>query len=252
LLLPVILLLFGSVGFAQDRDPDSSSVEITGSYWPVHTMGTIRASGTPVDLRSDLGVRQNSPTFTGRFDVRAGRRHWIRVEGTPFRLEGTKELSRSITYQNRIFSIDDRVTSTASLDYFYAGYQFDLISRPRGHLGLEAGGAYLGASGSITSQVTGLTASKSETVGMPLAGIAFRVFPVHGTFDVEINGEIKGMNFGSYGHFFQTAASVGIGRGHLFVEGGYRFVNADIHDTNGVNAVTPEFRGPIISLLFRL
>src|SRR5207248_2655062 len=133
-----------------------------------HTNGTIRASGTPVDLRSDLGVNQNSPTFTGKLDVRLGRRHWIGVEGTPFRLDGTMDLSRSITYQNRVFSITDRVTSTASLDYFYAGYQFDLISRPRGHIGLEAGGAYLSATGSITSQATSVTAFKSETVGMPL------------------------------------------------------------------------------------
>jgi hypothetical protein len=248
----LILLIFVSVGSAQDRDPDPSRIEITGSYWPVHTTGAIRANGTLIDLRSDLGVNQNTPTFTGKLDLRWSRRHRISVEGTPFRLEGDKSLSRSITYQGRVFSINDHISSRADLDYLYAGYQFDFISRPRGHFGLEAGGAFLSATGSITSQVTGVTASKSETVGMPLAGLAFRAFPVHKSLDVEINGELKGMDFGKYGHYVQASANVGIGRGHLLVEGGYRFVNADIHETSGVNAVTPEFRGPVISLVFRL
>jgi hypothetical protein len=248
----IFVLLFAGAGFAQNSDPDSSRVEITGTYWPVHTSGTIRAQGTPVDLRTDLGVNQNTATFTGRLDVKLGRRNWIRVEGTPFRLDGAMSLSRSITYQGRIFTINDNVTSKADLDYFYAGYQFDILARPRGHLGLELGGAYLNATGSIVSQVTNVTASKSQTVGLPLAGVAFRAFPVHRAIDVEINGEVKGMSFGGYGHYVQAGANVGVGRGHVFIEGGYRLVRADIHDTNSVNAVSPEFHGPVISLLFKL
>jgi hypothetical protein len=246
------LLLLASYCFAQDRGADSAVLELTASWWSVHTTGTIRASGTPVDFQSDLGVNQNAATFTGRLDVRFARRNWLRVEGTPFRLDGAQNLSESITYQGRVFSIADRITSTADLNYFYAGYQFDLISHPNGHFGVEAGGAYFNATGSISSQATGVTASKSETVGMPLAGLAFRSFPVHGKLDIEINGEVKGMNFGGYGHFVQVSANAGVGRGHFLVEGGYRFINADIHTTNGVTAVSPEFRGPVVSVLFRM
>jgi hypothetical protein len=242
------IVLFASAVFGQD--PDDYRFEITGSYWPVHTSGTIQANGTPVDLRTDLGVSQNVATFTGKAEIKLGRNR-IEIEGTPFRLDGTKNLSRSITYQGRVYPINDRVASTADLDYFFAGYQFDVISRPAGHLALEAGGAYLNATGAITSQSTSVTESKSVTVGLPLAGIAFRAFPVRGTFNVEINGEVKGMNFGPYGHYIQATANVGIGRGPVLIEGGYRFVNADIRGTNGRNAVTPEFRGPLVSAVFR-
>ncbi len=248
----ILLLLFVTTGFAQDRDPDSSKIEITGSYWPVHTSGTIRASGTPVNLQTDLGVSQNVPTFEGKLDLKLGGRDRIRVEGTPFRLNGAMNLSESITYQSRVYSINDSITSKADLNYFYAGYQFDVISRPAGHFGIEAGGAYLGATGAITSLTTGVTASKSETAGMPLAGLAFRAFPVHRRFDVEINGEVKGMDFGGYGHYVQATGNVGVGRGMFLIEGGYRFVNADIRSSSGVNAVTPEFRGPVVSLVFRM
>lgn len=250
--IALLLLLFASTGFAQHDAPDFSKLEVAGSWWPVHTSGSIQANGTPVDLHTDLGVNQNVASFTGKLDARLGRRHSIRVEGTPFRLDGTMDLARTISYQGRVFSITDHVTSKASLDYVYAGYLFDVLSRPGGHVGLQVGGAYLNTTGSITSRSTGTTASRSQTVGMPLAGIVFRAFPVHGAIDIEINGDLKGMNFGRYGNFVQAAANVGIGRGHVFVEGGYRFVNADVHDARGVNAVSPEFRGPVVSLLFRL
>jgi hypothetical protein len=250
--LSLLFLVLALTASAQDTGPDSSRFDVTLSYWPVHTTGTIRASGTPVDFQSDLGVNQNAATFTGKLDFKLGHRSRVNIEGTPFRLDGSNNLARAITYQSRTFTINDRITSTADLDYFYAGYQFDLIAKPSGNLGLEAGGAYLNASGAITSQTTGITASRSETIGMPLAGVAFRAFPIHRLLNFEINGEVKGMAFGDYGHYLQAEANIGVGRGHVFVEGGYRIVNADIHTTIGANGVTPEFRGPVVSLLLRL
>jgi len=247
----LVLLFLSFSAFAQDAASDGGKLDLTLSYWPVHSSGSIRAAGTSVDLRSDLGVGQNTPTFAGRLDLRFGRSR-VRFEGTPIRLTGDRNLQRTIVYQGRTFDISDRVTSSADLDYFYGGYEFDLISRPAGHLGIEAGGAYFSASGTITSQTTGITASRSETAGMPLAGVAFRAFPIHGRFDVEVNGEVKGMNFGGFGHYVQAAANIGAGRGHVLVEAGYRFIDADVHQTNGENAVTPQFRGPVISLLLRL
>jgi hypothetical protein len=50
-----ILLISFSV-FAQE-DPEKSKLEITTSYWPINTSGTIRANGTPIDLKSDLAAR---------------------------------------------------------------------------------------------------------------------------------------------------------------------------------------------------
>ncbi len=253
LIREAFLLVFISVaiGWAQEG-PDSARLEITGSYWPVHTSGSIRANGTPVDLQSDLGVSQNTASFTGRLDLKLGSRSRIRLEGTPFDLNGSMNLNQSITYEGRTFSISDHIASTADLNYFYGGYEFDVVSRPAGHIGIEAGGAYLSADGTIASQVTGVTASKSETVGMPLAGAAFRAFPVHGKIDVELNGEVKGMDFGGYGYYVQATANAGIGKGFFLVEGGYRIVDANIRRTNGVDAVNPEFRGPVVSLVFRL
>jgi hypothetical protein len=246
------LILLASVSAFGQEDPEKSRLEVTASWWPINSSGTIRANGTPIDLRSDLAVSQRQSTFTGKLMARFSRRNKIIIEGTPFHLDGSNNLTRTITYQGRNYFVNDHVTSTADMTYFYGGYQFDLLSRPSGHLGLEVGGAYLSATGSLTSQTLNVTESKTETVGLPLAGVGFRVFPMHRRVDVEINGEARGMKFGAYGYYVQATANAGIGIGPILVEGGYRIVNFDIHTTNQVDAVSPQFTGPVVSLVFRV
>jgi hypothetical protein len=174
------------------------------------------------------------------------------VEGTPFRLTGDQNLTRSITYAGRTYALTEHITSTADLNYFYGGYQFDILSRPAGHFGLNLGGAWLSADGTIRGQNSGITASKSESIGLPLAGFDWRVFPVRRRVLVEINGEAKGMTLGSYGHYVQASVAAGIGAGPVLIEGGYRIVNFDIHSSNNSSAVSPQFTGPVLSLVIRI
>jgi hypothetical protein len=237
---------------AQDHDAERSRLEITGSYWNTDTSGTIRANGTPVDLKSDLGVKQGQATFTGKLVAKPGRKNKIVVEGTPFRLDGTNLLTRSITYQGQTYSVSDRVVSHAELNYFYAGYQYDFISRTAGHAGFEAGGAYLDASGTITSTTLGTTTTKSQTIGLPLLGAEFRFFPIHKKLQLEFNGEVKGMQLGDYGRYVQASGNVGVGFGLLIFEGGYRSADIEIHSSNQTTVVSPRFNGPVFSVVFRL
>jgi hypothetical protein len=148
--------------------------------------------------------------------------------------------------------LTEHITSTAGMNYFYGGYQFDIISRPAGHIGLSVGGAWLSADGTIRGQNSGITASKSESIGLPLAGFDWRVFPVRRRVLVEINGEAKGMTLGSYGHYVQASVAAGIGAGPVLIEGGYRIVNFDIHSLNNSSAVSPQFTGPVLSLVIRI
>ncbi|MDQ1474337.1 MAG: hypothetical protein QOJ99_5817 [Bryobacterales bacterium] len=248
ILIPVLCLCAA----AQDADPENSKIEITGSFWSVNSSGSIRANGTPVDLKSDLGVTQSEPTFTGRFVAKFHGRQKILLEGTPFRLTGTRNLTRTITYAGRTYAITEHITSSAHLNYFYGGYQFDLVSRPTGHVGLNLGGAWLNADGTIRGESSGITASKAETIGLPLAGFDWRIFPVRRRVLVEVSGEAKGMALGSYGHYVQASVAAGIGAGPVLIEGGYRIVNVDIHPSNNSSAVSPQFTGPVLSLVIRI
>ncbi len=246
-------LVFGASILTAQTDPESFKVEVTGSAWVLNSSGTLQASGTPIDLKRDLGIEQNQPTFLGKLVLKPGRKHRIVIEGTPFRLNGLNTITRTITYHGQTFNVSDTVSSSAQLDYLFAGYQYDVISRPAGHLGFAIGGAYLNATGTLHSQQLNTTASKTETIGLPLIGADFRVFPLPSHRFLEINGAAKGMAFGDYGHYVDGQINVGVPVGHITLEAGYRIVDADLHQTSGQqNGISPQFTGPVFSLVFRL
>ena len=254
-LLSLTLLLAPCIQSCRGADrsgPEDFHIEITGSAWILNTSGHIQSGSLPIDLKSDLGVEQNTPTFFGKLVFKPGRRHRIIVEGTPFDLNGRQTVVRAITYRGRTFNVSDTVVSNATLTYVFGGYQYDIVSRPAGHLGFEVGGAYLNATGTLRGLQSGITSTQSQTVGLPLVGAEFHFSPVPGHPVLELNGEAKGMALGDYGHYVQGAANVGIRVGALTFEGGYRIVDADVHETgSNPSGVSPFFRGPVAGLVFR-
>jgi hypothetical protein len=242
-------------------DAENFRVEVTGSAWLVDSGGTIQAggalasviaSGTAIDLVTDLGVKQRQSTFYGRLIIKPGRKHRIVIEGTPVRLHGTNVITRTVIYQGQVFTMGQTLQSSADVNYFFGGYQYDLISHPAGHLGISVGGGYLNATGTIRGIESGLLATKSETVGLPLAGAEGRVFVIPGRKLLEIDGGVRGMTYGGYGHYLEGTVNGGIGFGPLTVQAGYRAVSADLHTTSdGGNGVDVRLHGPIFSLQAR-
>lgn len=234
------------------ESPEHFRLEVTGSAWILDTGGRIQASGSPIDLVNDLGAKQQQPTFFGQLIFKPAQRHRIVLEGTPFDIHGQNTVSRSVTYRNQVFNVSQTLQSTATLTYFFGGYQYDVLSGSLGHLGFSAGAAYLSATGSIQALQTATAASKSEVIGLPLAGMEFRIFPVRGHRILEIDGGMRGMGFGDYGHYVQANANAGVGLGPITLQGGYRAVNVDLHqNSNGGSGISARLHGPIFSLLFR-
>lgn len=234
------------------ENPEDFRLEITGSAWLVNSVGTIQASGTPIDLVSDLGVQQGPPTFYGKFVFKPTRRQRIVAEGTPFALTGNNIVNRTLVYRGETFNVSDTVHSNATLNYFFGGYQYDVLSGPVGHLGFSVGGAYLGATGTILSVTSNVSASKTETLGIPLAGSEFRIFPIPGRHWLDVDGELRGMGLGSYGYYTEAAGNGGLWIGHLGFQAGYRAVNADLHETgSGGSGVSVRLKGPIFSVAFK-
>jgi hypothetical protein len=238
--------------FAQTEPLENFRFELTASTWRPSIGGTVMAFGRPIALRGDLKL-DDSWLFFGKLVVKPGRRHRIVVEGSPYSFTGLNNLARTITFNGRTYSVQQTVASKADLNYFFAGYQFDLLSRDRGHLGLEAGGAYLDATGTISGITTAATATRNERFGLPLAGAEFRWFLIPGSRLLNINGEAKGMSFAGYGNFFQGAFHVGVGTRRFAVQAGYQYLSADLHTNHGVNppGIAPVFRGPIFSVQLR-
>lgn len=248
------LLAFAVAGHAAAApgSPEDFHVEITGAAWIVDSSGSIRSGSTPVDLVTDLGAEQQQPTFFGRISFKPARKQEIVVEGMPLSIQGQNTVRRSVVYHGQTFFVNQTLQSSASLNYLFAGYQYDILSGRAGDLGLSAGGAYLSATGTIRAVQAGTSATKSETLGLPLAGIAFRIFPIPGSRLIEVEGGMRGMAFGGYGNYVQADASGGFGFGPIAFLAGYREVKADIHGTGTAgNGVNVRLKGPIFSMQWR-
>jgi hypothetical protein len=236
-------------------DPEHFRVELTGAAWIMNTSGTIQSDGTPINFVSDLAAAQQQPTFYGRLVVKPARKHRIVIEGTPFRVSGNNDVQRTIVYRGETFVVNSNVRSSAEVNYMFAGYQYDLVSGNAGHLGFSVGGAYLGATGVLTSQSPAgvLTASRSETIGLPLAGLEGRIFPIPRNRIITLEGSIRGMSVGDYGSYLEATGSGGVSVGPLSILAGYRSVHADLHsgNTSDPHGVDVRFKGPIFSLEWR-
>ncbi len=229
---------------------DDFRVEATAAGWFASIRGTVQAAGLPVDLQSDLALGDRA-TFLGQLVFKPGRRHRLLVEGSPYSFDGVNTVSRTIAFAGRTFDVQETVRSTASITYVFGGYQFDVVAQPRGHFGLQAGAAYVDAEGAISGVRTGLTGRREQKLGLPLAGAEFRVWPWR---FVSVSGGMKGMAYGAFGHFVQGEVNAGVGARGFSVLGGYRVVDADIHENSGAPlqpGIAPRIRGPVVSVQFR-
>jgi hypothetical protein len=247
------VFVFVSVPLLSGQDFENFRIEVTGSAWRTQVEGELQSGVLPVDLRSDLNL-PDTYNFLGRLVLKPGRRHRIIIDGGPFESSGTNQLSRSIVFNGRTYTIRDAIESTASLTSIYGGYQFDVISRNQGHLGFSVGGVYLNAEGSIRSATTGGSATRAYDLGLPLAGAEFRVFVIPGSRLLNINGEVRGMQFGGYGHYVRAMPAAGLSLGRITFQAGYAILDADIHENRPVGdrtGVAPRFTGPFFGIQLR-
>jgi hypothetical protein len=232
-------------------DPEAFRFEVTALAWRTSVEGTLQSGILPIDLQSDLNL-QPQWTFFGKLTAKPGRKHRIFIEGSPYSFDGRNALARSVTFNGRTYNVQDRIVSSAELTYVAAGYQYDVIGRPRGHLGFQVSGAYLDATGTLSSINTGISATRSQQIGLPLAGAEFRAFLIPSILSV--SGEIKGMAFGDYGHFVQAGVFAGVGWHGVSLQAGWQILDADIHEANGganPAGIAPRITGPIVGIQFR-
>ena len=237
---------------AGKEDPESFRIEVSGSSWLLNTSGNVQSSGTVIDFVSDLGFEQRQPTFYGKLVFKPGRKHRLILEGSPFSFSGLNTIHRSVTYQGETFNVDQTLKTTSTLEYIFAGYQYDVIRRPAGHLGFSVGGAYMNAGATILSVQEANTATGTQQLGLPLIGAEFRVFPLPSHKWIDIDGGVRGVALGSYGHYVEGQANAGVWIGPISLQGGYRIVNADLHQAGSdPGGIALHMRGPIFTLLFQ-
>jgi hypothetical protein len=245
----LVAFLISSALFAQSHEgPEDFRIEFTGSAWLTGPTGNLQASGTPVNFVTDLGAGAQKARFYGKLVFKPTRKQRIVVEGSPISFSGVKTISQSFVFLNKTYNVSQTVDTNANVNYAFGGYQYDPLSGQYGHLGFQAGVAYIGVQGTLVGVQSGITETKSFQAPVPLIGTEFRVFPIPHMKLVEIEGMVRGITAGGYGYFIEGGASGGLRYRMFSLLAGYREMFANVHQKgDNANGVALHLKGPIFS-----
>jgi len=238
--------LFAGGGAASSREgPEDYRLELSASFWRMNTSGDIHAGGDAMNLVSDLGVAQRQRIYDGRLVLKFHRKQRFVLEGTPISIHGLNTVNRTVTYFGDQFSVSDTLKSSAQMNYIYGGFHHDWVSGSMGRFGSSIGAAYLGLAGTFQGEKSGINKANSTPFGLPLAGLDFRLYLVPNKRWIALEGAVRGLPVGNYGHWVEGTAGVGGWVGPVGVQVGYREMLIDFHQTgidpNGLNL---RFQGP--------
>jgi hypothetical protein len=259
----IAIVLFGvftcSRLFCQDlnSDPEAYKVRIVGQFWYATPTASIAGSSTeaPISFDQTLGFQAYS-TFNAALDWHFKRKHHLLFYVSPNQSTRTAVLQQTITFKNQTFVAGSSVTGELKNYSFAPGYRYDIIHRPRGHLGILVQINLLDIKASITGtvlqpgQTTVANASGTLFAPLPVGGPDGRVYFANNRLYVDAN--LKGMYFFGYGNFVSTAGTIGLRLGHhIDLVGGYEMgSHLAIHGTSGRLDIRQTQRGPTGGLAF--
>lgn len=215
-----------------DTEFDSYKARISAFLFYSSPSGNIQGNSdtTAVDLNKDLGFNSYS-TFTGKVDWKFTHKNHFYLVGSNYDHSKQKVLERTIEFQGQTFNAGATVNAQLNAPEIAPGYQYDIIRRKRGHLGVGVQIDLFNVSSSIsaTAQVTGdgvhqaaAVAKGSLLAPIPVAGPDFR-FYLTDSPRLFVEGQVNGMYFFGYGDFAATADDIGFTISkHLSLNAGYQ------------------------------
>lgn len=243
---------------AQDaNDLDNYKWRVDGDWWYSHPSGYfgLNATNNYFDINKDFGFGSYS-TFTGRLDWHFAHKHHLLLTGTPNHDSKTDTLSRTIMFDGQTFDVGAQVTADLNSINVAPGYQYDIIRRDHGFLGLEVDlnfietSAKLSLAGNVGNIAGATSGSKTFWAPLPDVGAAFRFYPLHDSNRLSFSGSFRGMPFFGYGNYMTARVDMGVGlTQHLNVRAGYEMGSRlSVHGTADQIAVKLLHRGPTVGI----
>jgi hypothetical protein len=242
---------------------DSYKIRLEGGWMYSTPTGSLQGSATTdigsIDLEKDLHFQPYS-TFFGKLDWKFTHKNHFYVFGTHLTSSQETVLGRTITFDGQTFVAGLTTQSTLDSPAYGIGYQYDIIRRRRGHLGLGIQVNVFDTSASIraAAQITAdgvhhaaMSASDSLVAPIPVAGPEFRWYLTDSP-RLFVRGQVYGMYLFGYGNYVSAAGELGYSiNGHLNIKAGYQLgsrlvVNSDT-STNRIGLNLTE-KGPIVGL----
>jgi hypothetical protein len=237
--LIVFLLLSGAASILRAQEKGSEDLEkyklrLDGEFFYSSPSGTLQgqALDVPIDFQKDLGFA-SYPTFGAKVDWKFTRKNHLYVSFGQFNTDHSTTLQRTITFNGTTFNAGLQAQSQLHVFLISPGYQYDIIRRRRGHLGIGLqmnildNSATISAqaqvittpTGTITPAATITTAAKSASASLiaplPVAGPQYRLYLTNSP-RLFVEGDLYGMYFFGYGNFISTENHVGLNLSNHF------------------------------------
>lgn len=166
-------------------------VEVSGTLWNPTLTGIISSEqfklvGTDLDFVTDLGFQQTRFNDV-RFVIRPARKHRVRLQYTPISYTASTNFTREVTFNGIKFPASIPVTTGFDWKVWRFGYEYDMVYRNRGFVGLLFEGRYTEFGASLASIVgSEFTSAKAPLPAIGLVGRGY-VAP-----NVALNFEVSG------------------------------------------------------------
>jgi hypothetical protein len=268
LLTLALVFLFLGAPCMQASDSDSNGsddfdvykLRIDGYWFYSNPSGNFQGSGSSdrIDVNYDLGFNSYS-TFSGYVDWKFTRKNHLTLAVSPFQQTRQTVLKRTLTYEGQTF--DAGLTTRADLqaNMYAPGYQYDIIRRKRGHLGVAVQIDLFDTNASLTAQAqtTGdgthhaaVSGSASLLAPIPAAGPEYRFYLTNSP-RLFLEGNFYGMYLFGYGNFLSTNNTLGVTLNkYLSLNAGYALgsrlvVNNNSSDRIGIHLIQ---QGPLVGV----
>jgi hypothetical protein len=222
-----------AVHTAEPEDFDQYKFRIDAFWFYSNPSGSIQGTAdvdtTSIDLQKDLGFDAYS-TFSGKVEWKFTRKNHLYVAISPFYTSHETTLNRTITFQGQTFEVGLLTRSDLHAFLVAPGYQYDIIRRKRGHLGISVQADLFNTSAKISAaaqivngvQQPAVSASGSLLAPIPVIGPEFRIYPFNSPHFF-FEGNVYGMYLFGYGNFVSTTDAIGVAfNRHISLNAGYQ------------------------------
>jgi hypothetical protein len=229
-----VLILLAPVAVAAQEGPPAERYGLRAEYreWRPKLgqsqvqNGTGSGPGTLLDVQDDLGV-EDERTFEVRATLQFKRGHKIRGSYTKLDFDGDVIAGRQFTFDDSIYRLNSRVVTSIKGGYYSAEYEWDLVKRERGFLGVTIGAKVFDVDAVLVAPVQGLRETDTLRLPIPVIGIAGRTY--YGRMSVQ--GEISGLTIGKRGYLYEVESSVRVHiSDRLAIGGGVRRLSLNGED----------------------
>lgn len=240
-----------------ESDPDQYRVRISG-FW-LHSSPTVSVEAAGhngfVDFNRDFGFNDYS-TGIGKLDWKFTRKNHLYIVFVPFTQSRQVVLNRTITFRGQTFSAGATAEGKLRAVLFAPGYQYDIIRRRRGHIGVAVQinlfdtKASLKAGAQVTSDGVRHAATSSQAsllAPIPVAGPEFRLYLTSRAF---VEGNVYGMYLFGYGNFVSTAGDLGFSVSkHFSFNAGYALASRlQVNTHSNRVGMSLQQQGPIVGM----